>query len=560
MKNFGLILLVFMVLISCSKDDSVEVKDLVTGNLEVTVLLGADAAIGAKVTTVPETKIIIVPASGLVLFSNIKAGGYKVNVVINNNEDFVYYQEVVILEDLDVALLLNNSYKGLQRIFDADSYLAYWGDTGTDILQTNQGVNYSLDELDAYFITPQSNIINQVWTEHYQQIRQVNIGIDYLNNPNKVVANNIDRKVAEAELRFLRGLLYFNLVKIYGNPLLSVTSEIDFNNPPNYPQNSLTTYSQIEEDLLFAIQNLPSSGSNDRANQMSARGLLAKMYMKMAGFPFNETNNYVKALEQLNFIKGQFELEEDYKAVFNIANENSNSEVIFRVAFNGDENSSSAFNQYWGPLGVSDFDALVLVSGLVNSFSDSFISFESPVDFPIILNDQRFYNSIATFTVEGNVVVNSPDPDSWRPLKWYNGNHENADFNSSAFDYPVLRYADILLMLAESENEVNGPNSLAYDAINQVRRRAFGNTEHDVPSNLNQEQFFEKVFLERKLELCFEGHRRDDLIRREQLQNIINEYNAANDFQKDFQSHEYVWPIPQQELDLNPNAIQNSGY
>ena len=115
-------------------------------------------------------------------------------------------------------------------------------------------------------------------------------------------------------------------------------------------------------------------------------------------------------------------------------------------------------------------------------------------------------------------------------------------------------------MLAESENEVNGPNSLAYDAINQVRRRAFGNTEHDVPSNLNQEQFFEKVFLERKLELCFEGHRRDDLIRREQLQNIINEYNAANDFQKDFQSHEYVWPIPQQELDLNPNAIQNSGY
>ena len=366
--------------------------------------------------------------------------------------------------------------------------------------------------------------------------------------------------MSEAELRFLRGLLYFNLVKIYGNPLLSVTSEIDFNNPPNYPQNSLTTYSQIEEDLLFAIQNLPSSGSNDRANQMSARGLLAKMYMKMAGFPLNETNNYVKALEQLNFIKGQFELEEDYKAVFNIANESSNSEVIFRVAFNGDENSSSAFNQYWGPLGVSDFDALVLVSGLVNSFSDSFISFESPVDFPIILNDQRFYNSIATFTVEGNVVVNNPDPDSWRPLKWYNGNLENADFNSSAFDYPVLRYADILLMLAESENEVNGPNSLAYDAINQVRRRAFGNTEHDVPSNLNQEQFFEKVFFERKLELCFEGHRRDDLIRREQLQNIINEYNAANDFQKDFQSHEYVWPIPQQELDLNPNAIQNSGY
>ena len=579
MKNIVLILLGIVVMISCSKDNSIEVEELATGNLEVTVLLGTEAAIGAKITTVPETKILIVPASGLVLFSNIETGNYKVNVVINNNEEFVYYQEVVILEketkkiifeipeipilteqDIDVALLLSDSYERLQRIFDADSYLAYWGDTGTDVLQTKRGVNYSLDEIDSYFITPQSNIINQVWTEHYQQIRQVNIGIDYLSDSNKVVANNIEREVSEAEYRFLRGLLYFNLLKIYGNPLLNVTSEIDLNNPPNYPQNSMTTYSQIEEDLLFAIQNLPSSGSNERANQMSARGLLAKVYIKMAGFPLNEASKYVKALEQLNLIKGEFELEEDFNSIFNITNEGSNSEVIFRVAFNGDENSSSSFNQYWGPLGVSNYDALVLVPGLADSFNDLSISFESPVDFPIVLNDQRFYNSIATFTVTGNVVVNNSNTDSWRPFKWYNGDFENADFNSSAFDYPFLRYADILLMLAEVENEVNGPNSLAYDAINQVRRRAFGNAEKDVPSNLSQEQFFEQVFLERKLELCFEGHRRDDLIRRGQLQIILDEYNAANDFQKDYQPHEYIWPIPQQELDLNPNAIQNPGY
>ena len=579
MKNIVLILLGIVVMISCSKDNSIEVEELATGNLEVSVLLGTEAAIGAKITTVPETKILIVPASGLVLFSNIETGNYKVNVVLNNNEEFVYYQEVVILEketkkiifeipeipilteqDIDVALLLSDSYERLQRIFDADSYLAYWGDTGTDVLQTKRGVNYSLDEIDSYFITPQSNIINQVWTEHYQQIRQVNIGIDYLSDSNKVVANNIEREVSEAEFRFLRGLLYFNLLKIYGNPLLNVTSEIDLNNPPNYPQNSMTTYSQIEEDLLFAIQNLPSSGSNERANQMSARGLLAKVYIKMAGFPLNEASKYVKALEQLNLIKGEFELEEDFNSIFNITNEGSNSEVIFRVAFNGDENSSSSFNQYWGPLGVSNYDALVLVPGLADSFNDLSISFESPVDFPIVLNDQRFYNSIATFTVTGNVVVNNSNTDSWRPFKWYNGDFENADFNSSAFDYPFLRYADILLMLAEVENEVNGPNSLAYDAINQVRRRAFGNAEKDVPSNLSQEQFFEQVFLERKLELCFEGHRRDDLIRRGQLQIILDEYNAANDFQKDYQPHEYIWPIPRQELDLNPNAIQNPGY
>lgn len=98
MKNIVLILLGIVVMISCSKDNSIEVEELATGNLEVSVLLGTETAIGAKITTVPETKILIVPASGLVLFSNIETGNYKVNVVINNNEEFVYYQEVVILE------------------------------------------------------------------------------------------------------------------------------------------------------------------------------------------------------------------------------------------------------------------------------------------------------------------------------------------------------------------------------------------------------------------------------------------------------------------------------
>ncbi|MDP2527995.1 RagB/SusD family nutrient uptake outer membrane protein [Maribacter dokdonensis] len=578
MKNFIQYFLLFFVLYSCSDDNTIsEIEEIDSGNIEVTVLLGSDAAIGAVVTTNPETRTLVVGESGVVVFNTIDTGNYIVNVVLNQNPDFVYFQEVVLTnnvtekivfnipeipelteQDLDVDFLLNVSYNNLSSIFNADAYLSYWGDTGTDILKANPNFNGELVDLDAYSFNAQSTVINQVWAEHYIQIRGLNLGIDYLMDSSNVVSSEIDRKELEAHFKFLRSLLYFNLIKIYGNPLLSVTAEIDLSGPPNYPQNPSTTYSQIEEDLLFAIENLPVLNSNDQANQWSARFLLAKVYMTMAGFPLNEYGKYGSALEQLKILQGQYELMLDYNSVFNEENEASNREILFKITFDGGEDSKSSFNDYWGPLGIASEDALLLVSGFENSFNSSML-FENPVSFPIEIEDNRFKNNIATFSISGNNVVNEVDPKNWRPLKWYNGELPDADFESTSFDYPVFRYADVLLLLAEAENEVNGPTPLAYAAINQVRERAFGN-ENNVPGNLNKDQFFDVIYLERKLELCFEGQRRDDLIRWNKLQEVIDGFNSTNDFSKDYQPHEYVWPIPQSEIDLNPNAVQNPGY
>ena len=578
MKNFIQYFLLFFVLYSCSDDNTIsEIEEIDSGNIEVTVLLGSDAAIGAVVTTNPETRTLVVGESGVVVFETIDTGNYVVNVVLNQNPDFLYFQEVVLTnnvtekivfnipeipelteQDLDVDFLLNVSYNNLSSIFNADAYLSYWGDTGTDILKANPNFNGGLVDLDAYSFNAQSTVINQVWAEHYIQIRGLNLGIDYLLDSSNVVSSEIDRKELEAHFKFLRSLLYFNLIKIYGNPLLSVTAEIDLSGPPNYPQNPSTTYSQIEEDLLYAIENLPVLNSNDRANQWSARFLLAKVYMTMAGFPLNEYGKYGSALEQLKILQGQYELMSDYNSVFNEENEASNREILFKITFDGGEDSKSSFNDYWGPLGIASEDALLLVSGFENSFNSS-MSFENPVSFPIEIEDNRFKNNIATFSISGNNVVNEVDPKNWRPLKWYNGELPDADFESTSFDYPVFRYADVLLLLAEAENEVNGPTPLAYAAINQVGERAFGN-ENNVPGNLNKDQFFDVIYLERKLELCFEGHRRDDLVRWNKLQEVIDGFNSTNDFSKDYQPHEYVWPIQQSEIDLNPNAVQNPGY
>jgi len=580
MKRILLIISLFMICISCEEESIIEQENGVLGNLEITILSGVDPVSGITIMTDPKTETLITNEEGVVYFNDIEPGDYTViisleesqvsnlffeTVIVKNETKKEFYQIPKLSEPIsvippDVSLLLTQSYKRLQDIFNADGYLAYWGDTGTDMLTSNTGRYGLLDKLDAYDMNSSSSIIEEVFSEHYIQIRGCNYALDNLSNPENDFDQSINKTEIEAHFKFLRGLLYFNLIKLYGNPLLSLTTENDLNSVPNLPQNPNTTYAQIEEDLLFAIRNLPVSESNDRANQLIARALLAKVYMTMAGFPLNETSKYANALEQLKIIQGQYELIADYNLIFNEENEVSNSEILFRIAYDGEENTSSSFNDYWGPIGVAERDALVLAPGFANYFSNLSTTFENPVSFPIEIVDTRFKNSIATFTISDNIIVDEQNPENWRPLKWFNGELPNASFKSSSFDYPLIRYSDILLLLAEAENEVNGPTLLAYNAINEVRQRAFGNDENNIPNNLDKEQFFERIYLERTFELCFEGHRRDDLIRWNRLQEVVDNFNSTSDKQKDYQPHEYVWPIPQLEIDLNPNAIQNPGY
>ena len=221
MKNFIQYFLLFFVLYSCSDDNTIsEIEEIDSGNIEVTVLLGSDAAIGAVVTTNPETRTLVVGESGVVVFETIDTGNYVVNVVLNQNPDFLYFQEVVLTnnvtekivfkipeipelteQDLDIDFLLNVSYNNLRSIFNADAYLSYWGDTGTDILKANPNFNGGLVDLDAYSFNAQSTVINQVWAEHYIQIRGLNLGIDYLLDSSNIVSSEIDRKELEAHFK-----------------------------------------------------------------------------------------------------------------------------------------------------------------------------------------------------------------------------------------------------------------------------------------------------------------------------------------------------------------------
>jgi starch-binding outer membrane protein, SusD/RagB family len=144
--------------------------------------------------------------------------------------------------------------------------------------------------------------------------------------------------------------------------------------------------------------------------------------------------------------------------------------------------------------------------------------------------------------------------------KYLHSAYGTVPFNSfdSDINFPVLRFADVLLMYAEAINEANGgPNAVAYDALNRVRRRAFGvtNTSADYPANLSKNDFFLAVETERRLELAFEGHRWFDLLRTDRAIPVMTAKGSP------IKAHHVLFPIPQAEIDINPGKMkQNPGY
>lgn len=137
----------------------------------------------------------------------------------------------------------------------------------------------------------------------------------------------------------------------------------------------------------------------------------------------------------------------------------------------------------------------------------------------------------------------------WDPLACASGRARN--------NFIVMRYADVLLMYAEALNEANGPSAEAYAAINQVRARARNGAQPTVLpdlKDLTQAQFRESVYQERSWELCFEGHRRWDLLRTGRYIDHMKKIGVEAG-----QRH-LLYPIPVQEIDVNPALEQNPGY
>jgi hypothetical protein len=437
----------------------------------------------------------------------------------------------------DLELALNSAYASLQA---AGQYgTANWqvGEVRSDnTYNWDVAGNFPDAEIDQFKESSSNSILNTMWLDHYHGIFLCNVVIDRIRDVD-MDANLKKRFIAEA--LFLRSLMYFNLVRTFGDVPLALKETASVQEGyAQARQPILNVYNQLIADLELAAENLEIAyaGNNlGRPTRGAAKALLGKMYLTKG--------DYASAAEALQDVinLNTYSLLPDYADLWKISNAN-NVESIFEVQFKkGGTSTGSSYNNFFAPYGSESYISTRGFAYGRNLPTQSLIdAFET--------NDRRKNASLAETYSRNGQDVYSPYTIKFRddPIT-----ERDADNN-----WVVLRYADVLLMYAEALNEIHsGPDNTAYNMINSVRSRAGLDF---LQVGMNKEMFIEALVHERQVELAFEGHRWFDLIRMNRAATVMNQHFNGT---ITVQPYQLLFPIPQSQININPDVItQNEGY
>jgi starch-binding outer membrane protein, SusD/RagB family len=387
---------------------------------------------------------------------------------------------------------------------------------------------------------------SDLWSAHYQAIADLNPAIKALNDDKLGTAVTQEEKdLLMAQAKFIRAFNYFNLVRLFGDIPL-ITEDTNFEKDEIIRNPSVDVYAKIENDLLFAIEHLPDTWSDDaqgRPSNGAAKLLLAKVYVTMATAPLNITSYYAKARDMAADVidDGIFSLVADINEVFDLKN-SYGPEMMW--SFNASEDDNSTPPQIWLPGSMAD--------GWGDFKADKVWGENYPAqprkDAYLLLED---WDGKPYTTFDGTTPYIK---------KFLYDSRENQERYRSVQNIPILRFADALLIFAEADNMASGgPTQAAVDAANQIIDRANDYTPNAadplLTTGMTQAAFDAAVIQQRNLELCFEYDRWFDLIRKKILCST-----ARPDIQVNCDENDYLWPIPETDLRLNPKLTQNPGY
>jgi len=463
----------------------------------------------------------------------------------------------------DAEIALNGAYDALQDdwVFDFVGAPVHWGNKGVDELNAPNWAAGGRKELQLYQITSNMSAIENLWRGHYDAINVANGVIDRVTDMSADLIDEEQKNSVIAQARFIRAVIYFSAVKIWENIPLIVNETRSLNDIEVSQAPTADVYAQIIEDLQFAKASLETGQGGGRVTKGAATALLGKVYLQMTGHPLNQADKFGLAITEFEEViqSGVYSLQPAYSGVFDYLNED-NSEVIFAIKFDGPalNGDGSTVGSYMGPGGSQNNGG---------GWGTEYINQELVTSYDA--GDDRLCQNVAKHSANNcspeDACIDPTCPGGacgWRPWKWQKPK-PNTFLYDSPMDFIHLRYADILLSYAEALNRVNGgPSAAAYDAVDQVTTRS---NALRFETDLSMEAFADELLRERRRELCFEGHRKDDLIRFGKLKEIImavNEtcWSASGNPGPEFQDHELRYPIPQRELDLNSNLVQNDGY
>lgn len=403
--------------------------------------------------------------------------------------------------------------------------------------------------VDVFSINSSDALLRNTWTNYYVVINLANNILTRIENADPAVVVNKDRYIGEA--KFLRAIAYFDMVRIFGDVQL-ITKPQTVEETLKTPRTAVATvYSDvIVKDLIDAALKLPlvCKGTEvGRATNGAAKAILGKVYLTLKDFP-----NAEATLKELTTTPYTYALLPNYNDLFNYTKNEHHSEYIFDIEYEeGLGNCGSIFTNNFMP----NVTPLLAYYGIVGGFNESMSPTRSFVE-SWQTGDKR-----KDVSVQGNgyccgswknpttgVVTNFSSTTSQSyTMKYVTPVATNGD---SRANWKVIRYADVLLMLAEAMNE-NGKTDAALAPLNLVRTRA-GLTGY---TGLTQAQARDNIAAERRYELFFEGHRWFDLVRTGKALEA-----CASVGMKDYMT---IFPVPLNQIQVMNNATlfpQNPGY
>jgi len=444
----------------------------------------------------------------------------------------------------DIELAVNAAYSSLQSNGMFNQGLYYFGEMRSDNTECTwlSGSSFDKESIYTFKMNSANTYIHTVWNDMYNMILRCNLVLDRI----EAVEMNEDLKNQyKGEVSFLRGLTYFYLVRLFGGVPLVLT-EINVDESYVYGRASVDEiYSQIILDLKNAEGWLPNRDGYDatdvgRATSGAAQGILAKVYLTR--------KDYQNAKTYLEKVMAQgYELLPDYAQLWDLQHENS-VESIFEVQYKkGGTGTGSPFANNFAPRFSENRVVPVGGTGSENSPTPDMEEAYEPGDL------RKDISMAPGFLDENGDLVRMRYVKKYMDTPFADDDSDN--------NWPVLRYADVLLMYAEVLNELGfQPNGQAFDLLNQIRDRAglphktSDNSNPDLKVS-NQEEFRLAIEHERRVELAFENHRWFDLLRTDRMVEVMSSkgYNVSEE--------KHVLPIPLEVIESNPEKMtQNPGY
>lgn len=459
------------------------------------------------------------------------------------------------LDEKDFQQAVDGVYAPLQNLYDSNSSWAM-GEMRSD----NTHYFYNLDfrypppeEVADFMNGAENSVTEQKYYGNYNIIARANQLLSEIDEADfdQELINNM-----KGQALFLRAFSYFDLVRYFGAVPLHLEPAVSMESASLPRSSANEIYDQILNDLTEAVTLLPDRMNQEpgRVTSGAAWTLLADVYLNL--------QDWEKAEDSLNEVEG-YSLLDNYADVFDPANKN-HDESIFEIQFleGTSLNLHSHFPYNFIPLTDHHAD---LTKGPSGSQSASGSGWNIPTEDLVAVfenGDERLDASIGFHT--GPSMITDTTYVDLPYIKKYQ--HEHSLFGETNQNFPVYRYAEVLLMMSEAINEQGGRLAEAQAYLNLVRTRA--GLESYVA--VDQSDLRAAILQERRVELAFENKRWLDLVRTGNAIDTMNDYGETlksdpayyylSSATYNVDQNDLLFPIPYQEIQVNPDIEQNPGY